>query len=49
MRQKSTNPPPNILREIQADKILPVYLLCGEENFLIEGDAQTDARPPAYT
>ena len=37
MKQKPTNPPPNILREIQADKILPVYLLCGEENFLIEG------------
>ncbi len=37
MKQKPTNPPPNILREIQKDKILPVYLLCGEENFLIEG------------
>ncbi len=37
MKQKPTNPPPNILREIQANKILPVYLLCGEENFLIEG------------
>ena len=37
MKQKPTNPPPNILREIQANKILPVYLLCGEESFLIEG------------
>lgn len=37
MKQKPTNPPPNILREIQANKILPVYLLCGEENFLIDG------------
>ncbi len=37
MRQKQTKTPPNILREIQANKILPVYLLCGEENFLIEG------------
>ena len=37
MKQRPTNPPPNILREIQKDKVLPVYLLCGEENFLIEG------------
>ena len=37
MRQKQTKTPPNILREIQANKILPVYLLCGEESFLIEG------------
>ena len=37
MRQKPTKPGPNILREIQADKVLPVYLLCGEESFLIEG------------
>jgi len=37
MKQKPTNPPPNILREIQANKVFPVYLLCGEENFLIEG------------
>ena len=37
MKQKPTKPAPNILREIQADKILPVYLLCGEESFLIEG------------
>ena len=37
MRQKQTKTPPNILREIQANKVRPVYLLCGEENFLIEG------------
>ena len=37
MRQKPTKPAPNILREIQADKVRPVYLLCGEESFLIEG------------
>ena len=37
MKQKPTKPAPNILREIQANKILPVYLICGEENFLIEG------------
>ncbi len=37
MKQKPTTPPSNILREIQNDKVLPVYLLCGEENFLIEG------------
>jgi DNA polymerase III delta subunit len=37
MKQKPTKPAPNILREIQADKVLPVYLLCGEESFLIEG------------
>ena len=37
MRQKPTKPAPNILREIQAAKVLPVYLLCGEESFLIEG------------
>ena len=37
MRQKQKKPPRNILREIQANKVLPVYLLCGEEHFLIEG------------
>ena len=37
MKQKPTKPKRNILREIQADKVLPVYLLCGEESFLIEG------------
>ncbi len=37
MKQKPTKPSPNISREIQANKVLPVYLLCGEESFLIEG------------
>ncbi len=37
MRQKPATPLPNILREIQNDKVFPVYLLCGEESFLIEG------------
>ena len=37
MRQKPATPPPNILREIQENKVFPVYLLCGEESFLIEG------------
>ena len=37
MRQQQTKPPPNILREIQSNKVFPVYLLCGEESFLIEG------------
>ncbi|MYB00722.1 DNA polymerase III subunit delta [Candidatus Poribacteria bacterium] len=37
MKQKPANPPTNILREIQANKVSPVYLLCGEESFLIEG------------
>ncbi|MCY4568835.1 MAG: DNA polymerase III subunit delta [Candidatus Poribacteria bacterium] len=37
MKQKPKKPAPNILREIQAGKVLPVYLLCGEESFLIEG------------
>ena len=37
MKQKPTKSKRNILREIQADKVLPVYLLCGEESFLIEG------------
>jgi DNA polymerase III delta subunit len=37
MRQQQTKTPPNILREIQSNKVLPVYLLCGEESFLIEG------------
>ena len=37
MKQKPATPPPNILREIQNNKVSPVYLLCGEESFLIEG------------
>ncbi len=36
MRQKQ-KPQPNILREIQSNKVFPVYLLCGEESFLVEG------------
>ena len=27
----------NVLREIDANKVFPVYLLCGKETFLIEG------------
>ncbi len=40
MRQpvsKNQPKPPNILREIQRNKVAPVYLLSGEERFLIEG------------
>ena len=37
MRNQQTKTPSNILREIQSNKVLPVYLLCGEESFLIEG------------
>ena len=37
MNQKPTKPAPNIPRELQANKVRPVYLLCGEESFLIEG------------
>ena len=37
MRQQQTKPLPNILREIQSNKVFPVYLLCGEESFLVEG------------
>lgn len=33
MKQK----PINILNEIEANKVFPVYLLCGKETFLIEG------------
>jgi DNA polymerase III subunit delta len=36
MRQQSPSSIPNILKEIQGGKIYPVYLLCGEEEFLIE-------------
>ena len=34
MKQK----PINILTEIEANKVFPVYLLCGKETFLIEGN-----------
>ena len=36
-QQQRKKTPPNILREIQSNKVLPVYLLCGEESFLVEG------------
>lgn len=36
MRQQR-KPLPNILREVQSNKVFPVYLLCGEESFLVEG------------
>ena len=36
MKQQSQPSMPNILKEIQGGKIYPVYLLCGEEKFLIE-------------
>ncbi|MCG9128931.1 hypothetical protein JT359_15180 [Candidatus Poribacteria bacterium] len=37
MKQKPENKSVNILREIEANKIAPVYLLSGTETFLIEG------------
>ena len=37
MKQNPEAKPVNILREIEANKIAPVYLLCGKETFLIEG------------
>ena len=37
MKQNPDAKPVNILREIEGDKIAPVYLLCGKETFLIEG------------
>lgn len=37
MKQKPAKPVPNIAKEIKANKIFPVYLLCGEEHFLSEG------------
>ncbi len=36
MKQQSQTAMPNILKEIQGGKVCPVYLLCGEESFLIE-------------
>lgn len=36
MKQQSQQSTPNILKEIAGGKIHPVYLLCGEESFLIE-------------
>ena len=37
MKQKPDAKPVNILREVEGNKIAPVYLLCGKETFLIEG------------
>ncbi|MCE2401787.1 hypothetical protein J4G08_12990 [Candidatus Poribacteria bacterium] len=37
MKQNPEAKPVNILREIEGNKIAPVYLLCGKETFLIEG------------
>ncbi len=36
MRQRAQATTPNIIKEIQAGKVRPVYLLCGEEQFLVE-------------
>ncbi len=36
MKQRSQSSTPNILQEVQKGKVYPVYLLCGEESFLIE-------------
>ena len=36
MRQQARATTPNIVKEIQAGKVRPVYLLCGEEQFLVE-------------
>ncbi len=36
MRQQTQATAPNIIKEIQAGKVRPVYLLCGEEQFLVE-------------
>ena len=36
MRQQAQSATPNIIKEMQAGKVRPVYLLCGEEQFLVE-------------
>ena len=36
MRQQTQATTPNIVKEIQGGKVRPVYLLCGEEQFLVE-------------
>ena len=36
MRQQAQSTTPNIIKEMQAGKVRPVYLLCGEEQFLVE-------------
>ena len=37
MKQNRDQKPIKILREIEENKVFPVYLLCGKETFLIEG------------
>ncbi|RKU10580.1 DNA polymerase III subunit delta [Candidatus Poribacteria bacterium] len=36
MRQQAQSTTPNIIKEMQAGKVRPVYLLCGEEQYLVE-------------
>jgi DNA polymerase-3 subunit delta len=36
MRQQAQSTAPNIIKEMQAGKVRPVYLLCGEEQYLVE-------------
>jgi DNA polymerase-3 subunit delta len=36
MRQQAQSTTPNITKEMQAGKVRPVYLLCGEEQYLVE-------------
>ena len=36
MRQRAQPTTPNIIKEIQAGRVRPVYLLCGEEQYLVE-------------
>ena len=36
MRQQAKSTTPNIIKEMQAGKVRPVYLLCGEEQYLVE-------------
>ena len=36
MRQQAQPTTPNIIKEMQTGKVRPVYLLCGEEQYLVE-------------
>ena len=36
MKQESQLAAPSIVKEIEGGKVHPVYLLCGDESFLIE-------------
>ena len=36
MRQRAQETTPNIIKEVQGGKVRPVYLLCGEEQYLVE-------------